>query len=103
MTVAGQTKELNIIETIKPGYSRDFELHIPSVPIDKSEYAEIECVSSAISWRQHIGKKKRFHRGSYRDFVKTRQPSRDLGKNKTPLSRELYQTSCGIALKKESR
>lgn len=53
VTVAKQTKELNILEKINSGYSRNFKLYIPNVPIEKAEYAEIEYVSSVISWYEH--------------------------------------------------
>ena len=42
-----------------------------------------------------IDEKKDAHRGSYKHFLKVRQPI-DLGKIKAPLSREFYQASCGI-------
>jgi len=42
-----------------------------------------------------IDRKKERNRGSYRDFLRERQPI-DLGKIKASLSREFYQASCGI-------
>lgn len=53
VTVAEQTKELNILKRINSGYSRNFELFIPNVPVEKSEYATIKFVNSVMAWYQH--------------------------------------------------
>ena len=42
-----------------------------------------------------IPEEKELNRGSYRDFVKAKQPI-DLGKIKVPLPRDFYQASCGV-------
>jgi len=51
--VAEQTKKLNIIEKISPGYSRKFELYIPDVPTDKSGEAEVSYISSILHYYEH--------------------------------------------------
>lgn len=43
-----------------------------------------------------IDKKKHAHKGSYRHFLKVRQPIYGLGKVKTFLSRDFYQASSEI-------
>jgi len=53
VTVAEQTKELHILEEIKSGYSRNFDLYIPDVPIEKSKYAKIEYISFVMRWHSH--------------------------------------------------
>ena len=53
VTVAEQTKELHILEEIKSGYSRNFELYVPNVPIEKSKYAKIKYNSSLMAWFEH--------------------------------------------------
>jgi hypothetical protein len=51
-TFTEQERELFILERINPGYSRDFELYIPDVPLE-IRHIEMELISSSISYLKH--------------------------------------------------